>query len=77
MGRVAATARLITPLWSDELLKEATSSLVAGKGLAPDIGGRVDIRIVPESVDLSTLASDPGDQHVCALRLVASGLDQA
>lgn len=53
MGRMAATARLITLLWSDELLEEAKRSLVAGKGLAPDIAhlwvGRRTVRTSAKS----------------------------
>ena len=34
--------------------------------------GGTDITNIPEGVDLSTLTSDPDDQHVCALALAGN-----
>jgi predicted nucleic acid-binding protein len=79
-GRAAATAGLLTLLWSDELLAEAKRALIERKALTGGIAdrwvgylsqsfpdGREDIAARPASVELSAMTTDPGDEHVCAL----------
>jgi len=85
MGRLAAGARLFDLVWSEELLDEARSSLMARKGLSADVaqawvghmrrefpGGGVDLADVPEDLDLASMTRDPGDSHVCALAIAGS-----
>lgn len=85
MGRVAADARLLDLIWSDELLDEAARVLRENKPLEPAVAerwvgymrdsfpaGRVDIAGLGSGVDLTSLTKDPGDHHVCALA-VAGG----
>ena len=87
MGRLASSARLFDLIWSEELLSEAKTSLVKGKGLAADAAeawvghlrrefpdGRVDLSTVSEDLDLASLTQDPDDIHVCALA-IAGGAD--
>lgn len=84
MGRVARRLRLLDLFWSEELLAEARKSLVEKKGLTDDAAQRwvdhipqnfpaghvkVDERL--STIDLSSLTSDPGDRHVCALALAS------
>jgi predicted nucleic acid-binding protein len=85
MGRLAAGARLFDLVWSEELLDEARSSLMARKGLSADVAqawvghmrrefpsGGVDLADVPKDLDLASMTRDPGDAHVCALAIVGS-----
>jgi predicted nucleic acid-binding protein len=87
MGRVARRLRLLDLFWSDELLAEAKKSLVGKKGLSSDVAqrwvdylpqnfpaGHTKIDETLSTIDLSSLTSDPGDQHVCAL-VIASNAD--
>jgi hypothetical protein len=80
-GRAAATAGLLTLLWSDELLAEAKRALIECKALTAAIAGRwvgylsqsfpegrVEIAAQPAGVELSGMTTDPGDEHVCAAR---------
>ena len=82
MGRAAADARLLDLVWSDELLDEAKNTLIKLKPLQPHVAeawighmrrefptGKADISEIPEGLDLSTLTTDPDDQHVCALAI--------
>lgn len=84
-GRLARQARLLDLVWSEELLGEARRVLVERKPVSGAVAdrwvdylrqafpdGRADPALVPPGVDLSTLTSDPADQHVCALALVAN-----
>jgi predicted nucleic acid-binding protein len=79
-GRAAATAGLLTLLWSDELLAEAKRALIERKPLTVAVAdrwvgylsqsfpdGRVEIAARPPGVDLSSMTADPDDEHVCAL----------
>jgi predicted nucleic acid-binding protein len=85
MGRVAGRLRLLDLFWSDELLAEARKSLVEKKGLASDVAqrwvdylpqnfpaGQTKVDEALSTIDLSSLTSDPGDHHVCALALASS-----
>lgn len=85
LGRTARRLRLLDLFWSDELLAEATNSLVEKKGLSKDVaqrwvgylpnhfpGGEVQIEEVLRTVDISSLTSDPGDHHVCALAIASN-----
>jgi predicted nucleic acid-binding protein len=80
LGRAANTGGLLELIWSDELVRETTRVLIEDKGLDRDRAevwaglmanvfpaGRVDISRVPSDLDLSTLTSDEGDHHICAL----------
>jgi predicted nucleic acid-binding protein len=81
-GRAAATAGLLTLLWSDELLVEAKRALIERKALTEAVAdrwvgylrqsfpdGRVEIAARPAGVELSAMTIDPGDEHVCALAI--------
>ncbi|HLM85391.1 MAG TPA: PIN domain-containing protein [Solirubrobacteraceae bacterium] len=87
LGRVANELRLLDLFWSEELLAEARSSLVAKKGLSGEVAqrwvdylpqsfpaGYTNLDEVPTAVDLGSLTADPADHHVCALAVV-SGAD--
>jgi predicted nucleic acid-binding protein len=80
LGRAAAGARLLTLMWSDELLEEAKRVLVERKHLPAAVAERwvaylrdafpderVSLSQTDPGVELSTLTGDPGDRHVCAL----------
>jgi predicted nucleic acid-binding protein len=84
MGRVASRLRLLDLFWSEELLAEARKSLVETKGLADGIAqrwvdylpqnfpaGRTEVDEALGAIDFSSLTSDPGDHHVCALAIAA------
>jgi predicted nucleic acid-binding protein len=84
MGRVASRLRLLDLFWSAELLVEARKALVETKGLAGEIAqrwvdylpqsfpaGRTEVDDVLGAIDLSSLTTDPGDHHVCALAIAA------
>jgi predicted nucleic acid-binding protein len=85
MGRVARDLRLLTLFWSDELLAETRESLIEKKGLTPDVAqrwvdrlpqnfptGQVQIGKTLDTIDLTSLTSDPGDHHVCALAIASN-----
>ncbi len=87
MGRVARRLRLLDLFWSEELLTEARDTLVEKKGLPNDVAqrwvdylpqnfptGHTKIDKALGTTDLSSLTSDTGDHHVCALA-IASGAD--
>ncbi|MDQ3630198.1 MAG: PIN domain-containing protein [Actinomycetota bacterium] len=82
LGRVASQLRLLTLIWSDELLGEAECALIERKAMPrpaarrwvdylreafPD--ERVDVSRVLASTNLDELTADPDDQHVCALAI--------
>lgn len=82
IGRLAYQERLLTLIWSEELLKEAKRILVERKPMSehaaerwvdymrqafPD--QRIQIDQLPAEVDLTTLTTDPGDHHICALAI--------
>lgn len=82
-GRIASELRLLTLIWSDELLAEAQRVLVERKPLAPVVAdrwvgylrdafpdGRVDLAVEGLAPDLSRMTSDPADQHVVKLAIV-------
>ena len=87
LGRLALQQRLLTLIWSDELLVEAERVLAARKPL-PAVAAarwvgylreafprhRVDLDTLEAGVDLGSLTSDPDDQHICALA-VAGGAE--
>ena len=87
LGRTARRLRLLDLFWSEELLAEATNSLVEKKGLSKDVAqrwvdhlpenfpaGHTRIDAALNTIDLSGLTSDPDDHHVCAL-VIASNAD--
>jgi predicted nucleic acid-binding protein len=82
IGRLATGARFFDLIWSEELLAEAESSLIEGKGLSAEAAaawvghvrrefpeGRVDLAALPADLDLAALTEDPDDRHVCALAI--------
>jgi len=81
-GRLALQQRLLTLIWSDELLAEAERVLAARKPLPAAVAAqwvgylreafpqeRVDLDTPKVGIDLGSLTSDPDDEHVCALAL--------
>jgi predicted nucleic acid-binding protein len=82
LGRLALQQRLLTLVWSDELLAEAERVLAARKPLPAAVAAqwvgylreafpreRVDVGMLDAGVDVESLTSDPDDRHVCALAL--------
>jgi predicted nucleic acid-binding protein len=82
IGRLASQERLLTLIWSDELLTEAERILTTRKQVSEQAAERwvgyvrqafpdqcVQIEPLPAEVDLATLTTDPGDHHVCALAI--------
>lgn len=82
LGRIALQQRLLTLIWSDELLAEAQRVLTARKPLPSAAAAqwvgylreafpreRVDLSTASSDVELRSLTSDPNDEHVCALAL--------
>lgn len=82
LGRLALQQRLLTLIWSDELLVEAERVLAARKPLPAAAAAqwvgylreafpreRVDLDTLEAGVDLGSLTSDPDDEHICALAL--------
>jgi predicted nucleic acid-binding protein len=80
LGRLALQQRLLTLIWSDELLVEAERVLAARKPLPAAAAAqwvgylreafpqeRVDLETLDAGVDLGSLTSDPDDRHICAL----------
>jgi predicted nucleic acid-binding protein len=87
LGRLALQQRLLTLLWSDELLAEAERVLTVRKPLPEAAAShwvgylrrafpheRVDLGRLDAGVDLRSLTGDPDDEHVCALA-VAGGAE--
>jgi predicted nucleic acid-binding protein len=85
LGRAAASARLLTLVWSDELLEEAQRVPVERKRLPAAVAerwvaylrdafpdGRIDLSQTDPRVELSKLTGDPGDRHVCALAVTGN-----
>lgn len=82
LGRVAAELRLLTLVWSDELLAEAERTLILRKPMPEQAARRwagylreafpaerVDLADLPAGINLGALTTDPDDQHVCALAI--------
>lgn len=80
IGRLAYQERLLTLIWSDGLLDEAQRTLVTRKPVPQQVAERwvnymrqafpdqrVAIEHLPADLDLTTLTTDTGDHHVCAL----------
>jgi predicted nucleic acid-binding protein len=87
LGRLALKQRLLTLIWSDELLAEAERVLAARKSLPAAVAAqwvgylreafpreRIDLGTLDAGADLGSLTSDPDDEHVCALA-VAGGAE--
>lgn len=87
LGRLALQQRLLTLIWSDELLLEAERVLTDRKPLPASVAAqwvgylreafpheRVDLSAALADVDLNSLTTDSDDEHVCALA-VAGGAD--
>jgi predicted nucleic acid-binding protein len=85
IGRVATTGNLLELIWSDELVEETTRTLIHEKGLSREnaelwIGlmtdafpaNSIDIARIPPGLDLSSLTSDEGDHHICALAVAGA-----
>jgi predicted nucleic acid-binding protein len=84
MGRVARDLRLLDLFWSEQLLAEASNTLVEKKGLTEEVAqrwvnylrqnfpaGETKIDEVFASTDFTDLSTDPKDRHVCALAIAA------
>jgi predicted nucleic acid-binding protein len=82
IGRLAYQERLLTLIWSEELLSEARRALITRKQVPEAAAERwvgylreafpdqcIDISEILQEVDLTALTSDPGDHHVCALAI--------
>jgi len=80
LGRLALQQRLLTLIWSDELLAEAERVLTERKPLPAPVAAqwvgylrdafpheRVDLGAAPADIVLSSLTTDSNDEHVCAL----------
>lgn len=87
LGRLALQQRLLTLIWSDELLAEAERVLMARKPLPAAAAAqwvgylrrafpreRVDLATLDAGVALGSLTTDSEDEHVCALA-VAGGAE--
>jgi hypothetical protein len=77
IGRLAYQERLLTLIWSDELLNEAERILVTRKQVPQQAAERwvdymrqafpdqrIEIDRVPADLDLTSLTTDPGDHHM-------------
>lgn len=84
-GRLAGEGARLSVLWSNELLDEArrvirdrkpTTDEVARRwvGYLPTAfpANRVDLAERDLAIDLTTLTSDPGDHHICALAIAGN-----
>lgn len=83
LGRIATELRLLTLIWSDELLAEAERTLLKRKDI-PQVAARrwvsylrdafpeeqINLADLPANIDLSLLTTDIDDQHICALAVV-------
>jgi predicted nucleic acid-binding protein len=82
IGRLASQERLLTLIWSDELLNEAKRTLVERKPVTEQVAKRwvsylreafpdqrVEIEQLPADLDINTLTADSGDHHICALAI--------
>jgi predicted nucleic acid-binding protein len=80
--RLAHQERLLTLIWSEELLSEARQTLITGKRVSEAIADRwvgylreafpdqgVDIAQAQAEIDAAALTNDPKDTHVCALAI--------
>src|SRR4051795_2094157 len=84
-GRLALEAGLFDLVWSDELLAECKRVLIERKPVSELVAerwvgylrdafpaGRIEISEVPGAVDLRATTSDPDDEHVSALAILAA-----
>jgi predicted nucleic acid-binding protein len=81
-GRLASELQLLTLIWSDQLLDEASAALVERKPTTPEVAsrwvgylrdafpdGRVELSPASGS-EFAKMTNDVGDQHVCELAVV-------
>jgi predicted nucleic acid-binding protein len=84
LGRLAGRLRLLDLFWSEQLLAEASKTLIQKKGLTDHAAqrwvdylrqsfpaGATNIDHVLANTDFSSLSTDPKDHHVCALAIAA------
>lgn len=84
-GRLASELRLLTLIWSDELVAEAERVLVERKPLEPAAARRwvgylreafpdgcIDLACRMSALDLSRMTSDPADEHIAKLAIVGN-----
>lgn len=82
LGRIATELRMLTLIWSNELINEIERVLIERKPISPEAARRwagylrdafpderVDVARLPEGIDLAQLTRDRGDEHVCALAI--------
>jgi predicted nucleic acid-binding protein len=82
IGRLAYQERLLTLVWSDELLNEAKRILVERKQVPQQAAERwvdymrkafpdqrIEIDHLAADLDPTELTTDPGDHHICALAI--------
>jgi predicted nucleic acid-binding protein len=85
LGRLALQQRLLTLIWSEELLAEAERVLTERKPLPAAVAAqwvgypreafpheRIDLSTAPADVELGSLTRDSDDEHVCALAVADS-----
>lgn len=84
-GRLASELRLLTLIWSDELVAETERVLVERKPLKPAAArrwvgylleafpdGRIDLASHRSTLDVSRMTSDPDDEHIAKLAIVGN-----
>lgn len=83
LGRIATELRLLTLIWSEELLAEAERTLLKRKDLPEAAAQRwvgylrdafpeeqINLADLPSYIDLTRFTTDSEDHHICALAIV-------